>query len=100
MHLQRRGVDEESRTDEFIVHLVIAQNVADILAQETLDAFTEFLNAVDVFLIHEPSAVSIIRLARLELFDGLLDAKIPRDIRDQIANLRESPHRFDRDWLR
>jgi hypothetical protein len=39
------------------VHLVVAQDVADVLAQEALDALAEFLHAVDVGLAHAPRAV-------------------------------------------
>src|SRR5262245_25652306 len=38
MHLERRGVDEEPRSDEFIVQLVLAQDVTHVLAEEALDA--------------------------------------------------------------
>ena len=40
-----------------VVLVVIAQDVADVLAQEALDALAEFLHAVDVFLGHAPGAV-------------------------------------------
>jgi hypothetical protein len=36
MHLELRGVYEESRTDELLVQLVVAKHVADILAQKAL----------------------------------------------------------------
>src|SRR5581483_4321276 len=32
MHLQRGGVDQKTRTDELVVHMVLAQNMANVLA--------------------------------------------------------------------
>ena len=52
-----RRVDEEARADELLVLVVIAQHVADVLAQEALDALPEFLDAIDVALRHPPGAV-------------------------------------------
>ena len=57
MHLERRCIDEEARPDELLVLVVIAQHVADVLAQEALDALAEFLHAIDVALLHPPRAV-------------------------------------------
>ena len=60
MHLERGGVDEEARADELVVLVVIAQDVADVLAQEALDALAEFLHAIDVV----PAASATCRRAR------------------------------------
>src|SRR4051794_3623191 len=38
VHLQRRGVEQVTRTDELVEERMIAQHVADVLAEETLDA--------------------------------------------------------------
>ena len=48
MHLERGSVHEKARSDKSVELLVIAKNVADILAEIALDAFPEFLNAIDV----------------------------------------------------
>src|SRR5712691_4352216 len=48
MHLERRRVDEVSRTDELLVELVFPQHMTDILAEEALDALPEFLDPIDV----------------------------------------------------
>ena len=82
VHLQRCGVHQEARPDEFIFLVVITDDVADILAQEAFDALAELLHAVDVLLEHGPGSVGVVRLARLEWLDGLLDAEVPADIRD------------------
>ena len=57
VHLQRGRVDEEARADELVVLVVIAQDVAHVLAQEALDALAELLHAIDVLLLHPPGAV-------------------------------------------
>jgi hypothetical protein len=48
IHLQRGGVHEIPRADKAVVHVMIAQHVANVLAEETLDALAEFLRAIDV----------------------------------------------------
>ena len=48
MHLERGHVDEEARADELLVLVMVAQDVADILAEEAFDALAELLHAVDV----------------------------------------------------
>ena len=39
--------------------VVVAQDVADVLAQEALDALPELLDAVDVLLLHPVVAVGV-----------------------------------------
>jgi hypothetical protein len=59
MHLERRRIHEVPRPDEaFLVLRVIAHDVADVLAEEALDALAEFLHAIDVALRHPPRAVA------------------------------------------
>src|SRR5262249_54875670 len=82
--------------DKFVIHRVIAQDVTDVLAQKTFDAFPEFLHTIDVFVLHTPCAVRRIRRSRLERFDLFLHSKIPRDIRYQILDHWEGFQRFDR----
>jgi hypothetical protein len=48
VHLERRREGQEPRTDELIVQVMIAQDVADVLAEEALDALPELLHAIDV----------------------------------------------------
>ena len=49
-----------------VLGLVVAQHVADVLAQEALDALAELLHAVDVLLLHAPGPVRRVRLAGLK----------------------------------
>ena len=44
-----------------LVVLVVADDVADVLAQEALDALVELLDPVDVLLEHPPRAVGFLR---------------------------------------
>src|SRR5260370_17742095 len=69
MHFERADLDEKARPGEFIELVMLAQHVAHILAQETLDALAEFLHTIDVLLRHAPGAVGRIGRARLELPD-------------------------------
>jgi hypothetical protein len=99
MHFQGGGVNEKARANELIVHLMVPQDVADVLAQETFDAFAKFLDAVDIFLSHAPTAVGRVGLARLKFRDALLDRVIPGNVGDQIFEMREGVHGFDGDGL-
>ena len=94
MHLQRGGVDKKARADEFVEFPMLAQHVADVLAQKTLDALAELLHAIDVRLLHAPGAVGRVGLARPELLDGLLDSEIPGNVGHQIANGGKVVHRL------
>src|SRR5207248_7120301 len=63
MHLQRRKSDEEPRSSEAgFVALVIANDVADILAQKAFDALVELLDAIDVLLKYAPTAIRFARV--------------------------------------
>ena len=42
---------------KLVLRVVVAQHVADVLAEEALDALAELLHAVDVVLLHAPGAV-------------------------------------------
>ena len=53
VHLELGDADEEARAGELgLVLLVVAHHVADVLAQEALDALAELLDAIDVLLLH------------------------------------------------
>src|SRR5690242_19806710 len=97
MHLERGRVNQKTRTDKAIMHAMIAEDVADILAKETFDAFAKFLDAIDVALLHPPGAVGSVGWARFERLDPFFDRVIPRDIGNQILQPREGFHRLDRD---
>src|SRR3989442_12179495 len=94
MHLQRGGIDKISRTDEFVVKVVLPQDLADILAKETLDALSEFLDPVDILLRDASCPVGGIGRPGVELLDLPLHTEIPRDVRHQILDERKCPHRL------
>src|SRR5689334_16667945 len=64
MHFERSNMDEEARPGELVEMAMLAQNVAHVLAEETFDAFSEFLHAIDVLLGHAPRAVGRVGRAR------------------------------------
>src|SRR6266849_9488595 len=97
VHLQRSDVQEEARADELLVHLVLAQHVADVLAEEALDALAELLHALDVLLRHAPGAVGRIGWPRFELLDLPLHPVVPGDVGHQVAHDGEGLHRPQRD---
>src|SRR5262249_9299330 len=99
MHLECGHVDQEPRSDEIVVPPMLPEYVADILAEETLDALPEFLNPVDIGLIHPPSSIRSIGGAWLERVDARLDPKVPGDVGDEVLDRRERPHRLYRNRL-
>src|SRR4029077_14029700 len=58
VHFEGRRVDQVPGADEPVEHLMIAQHVADVLAEEALDALPELLRALHVDLLHAPRAVA------------------------------------------
>jgi len=56
MHRQKRDSDEETRTGK-IPDLLITHHIKDILAEEELDTFVEFLNVFYVLLLLPVSIV-------------------------------------------
>src|SRR2546425_514242 len=80
MHLVDRGAHEHRRAHELLVLVMRAQDVADILAQEALDALPELLRPLDFELIHPPGAVGRVGLAGLEGWNALVDLVIPRHV--------------------
>src|SRR5690348_10589860 len=91
MHFKARGADEKARAAERVLFFVFAKDVADVLAQEALDAFAEFLHAVDIALVKLPLGTGP-WLERRNLF---VDLVIPGNVRNQVSNYREGFHRID-----
>src|SRR5262249_35990251 len=60
VHVQLGQAHEEARPEELgLVLVVVPDDVADVLAQETFDALPELLPAVDVLLHHPVGAVRL-----------------------------------------
>src|SRR6266853_338837 len=100
VHLERCAIYQVTRTHELVEERVIAQHVADVLAEEALDAFAELLHALDVDLRHAPGAVRGVGRPRLELADARLGPKVPRHVGDEITDGWKRAHRLDGNALR
>jgi hypothetical protein len=57
MHFECGGIDEQTRTDKFVLLVVFSQNVAHVLTEKTLDALAKLLHALDVCLLDAPCAI-------------------------------------------
>src|SRR5262245_5552672 len=99
MQLERGDINEKPRADELFVQMVVAKDVAHVLAKKTLDALPKLLDAVHIFLRHPPGTIGCIGRSRLEFFDALFDRVVPRDIGNKVFDYRESFDRLDRDGL-
>ncbi len=95
MHLQRGGAHEKPWPAKLFLLAVITQDVADVLAKETLNALAKFLYAIHVSLVHLPFDVS----SRTKRRNLLIDSEIPGDVSYQILDYREGLHGKDRDGL-
>src|SRR4029450_6679753 len=84
---------QEARADALIQLLLVAQHVADVLAQVAFDALAEFLNAVDVLLHHAVVAIGVAR-PRLEGRNAFLLPVIPRHIGDPVLDHGEGLDRL------
>ena len=98
MHLQPGGPDEEARPHERALGLVVTQHVADVLAQEALDALAVFLHPFDILLLPPPVFLRDV-VGWGERSDRLVDLVIPRHVRHEVADERECAHGLDGDRL-
>ena len=73
---------------------VIAQDVANILAEKAFDALSEFLYTVNILLRHPPRSIRCIRFSRFEFFYFFLHPEIPGNICYQVADQRKRFHRL------
>src|SRR6476659_9043871 len=94
VHFKCSGINEESRTDEFIMKLVFTQHMTHVLAKEAFNTFTKFLDTVDIFLGHTPCPIRVIRFAGFKLLYLLLYSKIPGHISYQVFDQWKRLHRL------
>src|SRR5439155_23751801 len=95
MHLQAGDPDHESGPEEGVLAVMVAQHVADVLAQVALDALSEFDDAVDVLLLHAPGlGVEGVLLARREFRDSLVDIVVLAHDVDQVTDYRDYSHDY------
>ena len=76
VHLQAGDANKEARTTKLLFLVMIPQDMADVLTEEALDTFTEFLDAVDIALVHLPFNIR----ARRERRNFPVDSVVPRDV--------------------
>src|SRR5271170_4127015 len=95
VHIKRSGTHEEARSAEGLLFVVIAQDVADILTEETLDALAKFLYTVDIALVHLPFNAG----PRLKGRNLPIHGEVPGDVGHQILNDWECLHGEDSDGL-
>src|SRR3954447_823390 len=99
VHVELGVAQEEARAGErLLVLLVVAYDVADVLAQEALDALAELLAALDV-LLHHPALAVLVAWRELRGRDLLGLLVVEGHIGHQVADHREGAHRGDRDRL-
>src|SRR5215217_297004 len=99
VHLQLGVADEHARAGEAgLVLLVVTDDVADVLAQEALDALVELLHPVDVLLGHPVGAVGLAG-AGGERRDPLGYLEVEGHVGDQVADDREGAQGGDGDRL-
>src|SRR5580698_1042510 len=95
MKLEPGHAYEKSRAAEFRFCVMLANDVANVLAKKTFDALAEFLDAVDVDLRDFPVRV----LLRAEGRDFFVDGVIPGNVRDEVFDARKRLHRHYGDGL-
>ena len=95
MHFEAGHANEKARTAEFFLFVMLAKDVANVLAEKAFDALAEFLDAVDVDLGNFPIG-ALLRLERGNLF---VDGVIPGNVGDEILDARKRLHGHDRDGL-
>src|SRR5439155_141343 len=95
MHFKPRHAHKESRSAELFLLVVIAQHVANVLAQEALDALAKFLDAIHLALIHLPLNI----WSRREGRNLFVNAIVPRNIGNKILEHRKALHRLYGNWL-
>src|SRR5215210_587908 len=87
VHLEPLVPHEGAGTGELIVLVVGAQDVADVLAHEALDALLRLVEPVHVLLVHDERRL----LIALERYRRARHLVVPRDVRDEVLYYRESP---------
>ncbi len=91
VHFELRYFYQHTRTEEFILFIVVSENMAHVLAQVTFDAFPKFLASFHVLLIHCPFGIFCGREGRYFL-SGLI---VPGNIRHEVLDYWEGFYRID-----
>src|SRR5215831_10501882 len=99
VHFEGRHMNQKSWTNELFLHVMLTQDVADVLAKIALDALAEFLHSFDILLGDAPRSIRSVGRPRLEPRDAPLHRVVPRDVGDQVFYVGKRLHRFDGDRL-
>src|SRR5438309_3618221 len=95
MHFEAGHSNEESRAGELFLLVVLAKNVANVLAEKAFDALAKLLNPVDIELRDFPFH----SLTRLEGRDFAIDTIVPGNVGDKVFDARKGFHGKDGDGL-
>lgn len=68
---------------------MVTKDVADVLTKKALNALAELLHAVDISLIHSPSAILRVGRTRFEFLNAFLDLEVPANVRYKVLDRRE-----------
>lgn len=79
-------------SEEDVFALTVTEHMANVLAQEALDAFAKLLDAIDVDLLH-PQRFGASFIGKSERFDLLRNFVVPTDVGNEVFDYRK---RFDR----
>src|SRR5918998_3837993 len=88
VHLKPLRPHEEAGTGELGMLVVGAQDVADVLAHEALDAPLRLVETLDILFVHDERRL----LVGGERRDGARHLVVPLDVRDEVLHHRERPH--------
>src|SRR5581483_9891475 len=76
-----------------------AEDMTDVLTQETLDTFSEFLDPINISLRHVPRSGLSVWRPRTKFANTLFDAEVPGNVRHQVFKRGERFHGLQRDRL-
>src|SRR5215472_992078 len=77
VHFEGRHMNQKSWANELFLHVMLTQDVADILAKIALDALAEFLHSFDILLGDAPRSIRSVGRPRLEPRDALFHLVVP-----------------------
>ena len=88
VHLVLGEAHKVARAGELIEQFVISKHVAGVDAEETLDAFTEMLDAVGLHLVEFP----VHGFGSVDGGDSLSHVVVPTHVGHQVLDVREGLH--------
>jgi hypothetical protein len=95
MHFESGDSNEEARAGELLFLVVLAKDVAHVLAEKAFDALSKLLHAVHIELRNSPFDAG----ARSESRDFPVDTIVPGNVGDKVFDARKGFHGEDGDGL-